>query len=109
MGLPLTLKEIASICDGGTVMRALLAIVGTVALITTNASAAVDPPPVAKKPIDPQQKIVCKTEDFVGSLIPRRICKTKADWDEGAIDAKAALDQQRLKTDPVKLSGGGGG
>lgn len=90
-------------------MRTFLGFVAIVGLIGTNAGAAVDPPPAAKKPIDPQQKIVCKTEDFVGSIIPRRICKTKADWDEGAIDAKAALDQQRLETNPAKLSGGGGG
>lgn len=89
-------------------MRTLLGFVAVVALIATNASAGADPPPAEKKPIDPQQKIICKTEDFVGSLIPRRICKTRSDWDEGAIDAKAALDQQRLKTNPVKLSGGGG-
>lgn len=90
-------------------MRTYSGLVVTAVLIATSASAAADPPPAAKKPVDPQQKIVCKTEDFVGSMIPRRICKTKADWDEGAIDAKAALDQGRLKTDPVKLSGGGGG
>ncbi len=90
-------------------MRTLLGFSVTLALMATNASAAADPPPAEKKPIDSQQKMICKTEDFVGSLIPRRICKTKADWDQGAIDARAALDQKRLSDNPVNLCGKCGG
>lgn len=90
-------------------MRISLGLVAAFAVMATHASAADDSQPAAKKPVDPQQKIICKTEDFVGSLIPRRVCKTKADWEQGAIDAKAALDQRRLPDDPVKLCGKCGG
>lgn len=90
-------------------MRILLGLVASVALIATSASAADDSQPAAKKPVDPQQKVICKTEEFVGSIIPRRICKTKADWEQGAIDAKAALDQKRLTDNPVTLCGKCGG
>ena len=78
-------------------------------LDAAHANASDNSQPAAKKSVDPQQKVICKTEDFVGSLIPRRICKTKADWEQGAIDAKAALDQKRLTDNPVNLCGKCGG
>lgn len=40
----------------------------------------------------PKEKMVCKTERFVGSHIPSRICKTKAEWEQAKIDAKRSLD-----------------
>ena len=60
---------------------------------------------------DDSQKVICKTEEFVGSLIPRRICKTKADWEQGETDAKRALDNRKMGVDPVSLgkpANGGG-
>lgn len=82
----------------------LMVLIASAALISTSALAT-DPPNQIKKAVDPGQKIVCKTEEFVGSIIPRRICKTKADWVQGAIDAKAALDQHHTADDPKKLCG----
>lgn len=55
------------------------------------------------------RKIVCKTDDFVGSLIPRRICKTRAEWEERAYQAKNALDRRRLPVSPVSIAGAHGG
>jgi hypothetical protein len=42
---------------------------------------------------DPKAKIVCKTERFVGSNIPSRVCKTKGEWEQGKIDAKRSLNK----------------
>ena len=42
---------------------------------------------------EPKPKLVCKTERFVGSNIPSRVCKTKAEWDQGKIDAKRSLNR----------------
>jgi hypothetical protein len=58
---------------------------------------------------DDSQKVVCKTEQFVGSMIPRRICKTKAQWEQGEYDAQRALDQRRLPVDPISLTPHTGG
>ena len=43
--------------------------------------------------VDPKAKIVCKTERFVGSNIPSRVCKTKGEWEQGKIDAKRSLNK----------------
>ena len=42
---------------------------------------------------DPKEKIVCKTQRFVGSNIPSRVCKTKGEWDQARIDAKRSLNR----------------
>ena len=86
-------------------MRELATIATAVAILSSGAAAADNPQQASKGEKDPQQRIVCITEQTVGSIIPRRICKTKADWEQGAIDAKAALDQKRLTDDPIKLCG----
>ena len=52
--------------------------------------------PDQNKSIDPKLKVVCRTDDVVGSKIPKRICKTKADWEQEAIDARAALDDRSM-------------
>jgi hypothetical protein len=44
-------------------------------------TAATPPAKTAPKPQDDSQAVVCKTETVVGSLIPSRVCRTKADWD----------------------------
>jgi len=40
-----------------------------------------------------KEKVICKTERFVGSNIPGRVCKTKAEWEQGKIDAKRSLNR----------------
>ena len=67
--------------------------------------AATSQPEKPKK--DPGQKVVCKTEEFVGSMIPRRICKTRAEWEAGEFDAKQALDRQRTGDPRVQPLPGG--
>jgi hypothetical protein len=46
-------------------------------------------------------KLVCKSEQFVGSNIRRRICKTQGEWDQGAVDARNALDTRRIFSNPA--------
>ena len=50
----------------------------------------------AKNAIDPSLKIVCKTEDVVGSKIPKRICMTRQQWDEMKAVAKETLEKRGL-------------
>ena len=52
-------------------------------LIGLIAAAVVLPAPAAAAP-DAAEKPVCKTERFVGSRISSRVCKTRAEWEEGA-------------------------
>lgn len=47
----------------------------------------------AQEATPPKEKLVCKTERFVGSNIPSRVCKTKAEWEQGKIDAKRSLNR----------------
>jgi hypothetical protein len=42
---------------------------------------------------NPKDKIVCKTQRFVGSNIPSRVCKTKGEWEQARIDAKRSLNK----------------
>jgi hypothetical protein len=44
---------------------------------------------------DKSQQIVCKTDQYVGSHISQRICKTRAEWDEAAKQSQQFLDQRR--------------
>lgn len=56
---------------------------------------------------DPSQKMVCKTERFVGSNISTRICKTRAEWDLAKKQAQELLDLKRgLRVDKPKPGGG---
>jgi hypothetical protein len=49
----------------------------------------------AGKAEDPDQKIVCKSERFVGSKISQRICKTRAEWDFARRQAQELLDERQ--------------
>jgi hypothetical protein len=89
-------------------MRTLL--VAAVGLMISSAASAQDaaPEPVKKK--DNGSKVVCKTEQFVGSVIPRRICKTKAEWEAAADNSKQYLDEKRrLGVDQQSIRGRSGG
>jgi hypothetical protein len=39
-----------------------------------------------------KERMVCKTEKFVGSHLSQRICMTETEWQVGKENAKAALD-----------------
>ena len=56
----------------------------------TDKPAATD---VAKPADDPSQKKICRTDNAAGSHIPTKICKTKAQWDKIAEDAKSTADR----------------
>ena len=52
--------------------------------------------PQAKKIAD-GDRIVCKSERFVGSHMSQRVCKPKSDWETGKKNAKDALDRRQLR------------
>jgi hypothetical protein len=87
-------------------MRAFLALAAASVLVSTSAWA--DTPKAGAKKSD-ADKVVCKREQFVGSVIPRRICMTKAQWEEGEAAAKDTMDKRQMRTDPIALSGASGG
>ena len=89
-------------------MRAII-LVAVAGLIVSTPAFAGDKDPAAKK--DDGSKIICKTESYVGSIIPRRMCMTKADWERGESDAREAKDKFDQKggfKNPVAISGAGG-
>jgi hypothetical protein len=60
------------------------------------AAAAVSTPPAAS-PQPAQQppkkeKMICKSESFVGSRVPKRICMTESEWQAGRQGAKDTMD-----------------
>jgi hypothetical protein len=60
------------------------------------AAAAVSTPPAAS-PQPAQQppkkeKMICKTDNFVGSRISRRICRTESEWQVGKEGAKDTMN-----------------
>ena len=54
--------------------------------------AAVANPAGKAKKSDPNTDTVCKTQSFVGSRIPERICKTRGEWDQGRKDAQEIVE-----------------
>ena len=55
------------------------------------------------------EKIVCKTEATVGSMIPKRLCMKKSEWEQGAANGKEFLGKlQQLQIDAKSLSPSGG-
>lgn len=59
-------------------------------------AAAASTPPAASPEPAPQppkkEKRICKTDNFVGSHIPRRICMTESEWQAGKQGAKDTMD-----------------
>ena len=86
-------------------MRAMLVTLAATMLFTGPAWA--DPKDQPMK--NDGDKIVCKREQFVGSIIPKRICMTKSQWEQGAVNAKNALDEKNLRDNPIELDGRQGG
>ena len=90
-------------------MRALIALAGVTAFVSGSAWADEPNPPNVQAQKNDGDKIVCKREQFVGSIIPRRICMKKSDWEQGAINAKRALDEKYMWDVPQTLGGKQGG
>lgn len=63
---------------------------------------AATPPPQQQQPINvtgekpapPQQKLVCKNES-TGSLIPKRVCMTAAEWKKAEDNASGQMQEMR--------------
>jgi hypothetical protein len=82
------------------------------AVISTGAAHANDSASeTAEATAKPKEKMVCKTERFVGSNIPSRVCRTKAEWEQAKINAKRSLDDppsRRMKeAEPPGARSGG--
>lgn len=59
---------------------------------TSSPPAAVAPPGNNKKN-DPSQKVICKTQDEIGTRLgAKRVCMTKAQWDQQTKDAYYFVD-----------------
>jgi len=75
-------------------MRIAILCVAASALVASAAVAGDNAEP--KKTVDPSLKVVCKTEEVVGSKIPKRICLTRQQWDQIKDNAKEALEKREM-------------
>lgn len=82
-------------------------LVSVVAFLAASAAQATETPPAA--PANPapavKEKKICRTEELIGSTVPKRVCKTKSEWG-GQLDAK--VGQQADKDQKSSPSQGGG-
>lgn len=69
----------------------LLFFAGTALQAQNATSDSVSPKPAVK------EKKLCRTEDDTGSIVPKRICHTKAEW-----EAIAAQEQNAVNTDAFR-------
>ena len=67
-------------------------------LAAAAANAAAGQAPQPKKVAD-QDRIVCKSERFVGSHLSQRICKTKMEWETARKQSKEFMDNERTARD----------
>jgi Spy/CpxP family protein refolding chaperone len=74
-------------------MRVAILCAAATALIASAAVAADDPQP---KKVADATKIVCRTEQVVGSKIPKRICLTRQQWDQIKQNSQEALEKRSL-------------
>ena len=59
--------------------------------------------PAKEKPA--KEKKVCKSDTKTGSIMPRRVCRTQAEWDE--ISARSQDDLDRMQSrDRARTVGG---
>ena len=82
-------------------------VLGAAGVLVSGVANADDPKPAKK---DDSQKIVCKTEEFVGSMIPKRVCMSRADWERQAQMDKDAIDPRgvaRARMEPPVVKPGG--
>jgi hypothetical protein len=77
-------------------MRTLLACSAAALLAATAASGQTESAPPAPAKKDDGSKIVCKTEEFVGSRIPKRVCMTRSQWEQARQAAAEILDQRQM-------------
>ena len=64
-------------------------------------------PEAQKAPIAKPDEMVCKKEEVVGTRFPRRVCMTRAQWEQRSLNARRNLgDQQRGGGNPPNMGGG---
>ena len=68
-------------------MRHVL-ITGLLLAIAAPALASDKPPSTAAQPGDGKDRLICRRENMIGSIIPnrRKMCLTKAEWDKREYD-----------------------
>lgn len=89
-------------------MRIVLGLAALVIAFSPVAAADNPVQPASQKP-DPSQKVICKTDREIGSMISSRECHTRAEWDQMANDAKESLDSRsRFGVQPPPRGAGGG-
>ncbi len=65
-------------------------------LIAAAAAAGTAQAPQAVSAKDDSEKIVCKSERFVGSHLSERVCKTRGEWEAGRKSSKDALNKFKM-------------
>jgi hypothetical protein len=88
------------------IMRTVF-LLATLAFVAPSAAFAGDPNQTKPNPLD---KVVCKSDYFVGSMIPKRICLTKRQWIQAEQDGKDAIESAKGRWQPPDtLKGSSGG
>lgn len=72
----------------------LISMFAAVVMLADGTGAAADG---AKAKADDANKMVCKNEAVAGSRMPKRVCATKAEWEQRRADAKEALDRSQTQ------------
>jgi hypothetical protein len=60
--------------------------------------------PAAEKPA--KEKKICKTDTGTGSIMPKRTCRTKVEWDALTEQSRGNLDRSRNVTNGTSMVGG---
>jgi hypothetical protein len=85
--------------EGEAGMRSFLILV---AFGASTAALAAEPPATTQAPKPQKDKIVCINEPDVGTRIPKRTCKTQAQWDEDRREARDMLERTtRTQNNPT--------
>ena len=53
-----------------------------------------------------KERIICETEQVLGSLLPRRLCMTESQWSAARDGARRAVRDQAQDVEPRLQSGG---
>src|SRR3954447_915076 len=88
------------------IMRTVV-LLATLAFVAPSAALAGDPNQAKPNPLD---KVVCKSNYFVGSIIPTRVCRPRRQWIQAVQDGKAASERAEGRWQPPDtLKGSSGG
>lgn len=84
-------------------MFRLLCAVAAFSVVAASPALANDDPKSAPEPV--KEKKICKDDSRTGSIMPKRICRTKAEWDE--ISARSQQDLEKVQSMDRARSVGG--